>query len=71
MTQRDGDQLVTLHKAQKKLITQREAAKELDVTARHLRRLLKRLKAGRRSSVHPPIARQSFQSTDWRWTSAT
>lgn len=47
MTQRDRDQLVTLHKAQKKLITQREAAKELDVTARHLRRFVEAPESGK------------------------
>ena len=43
MTQRDRDRLVVLKKAQKKLITQKQAASELQLTERHVRRLLKRL----------------------------
>ena len=45
MTQRDRDRLVVLKKAQKKLITQKQAATELQLTQRQVRRLLKRLKA--------------------------
>jgi hypothetical protein len=37
MTQKDRDRLVVLKKAQKKLITQREAAEELQLTERHTR----------------------------------
>ena len=44
MTQRDRDRLVVLKKAQKKLITQRQAASELDLGERQVRRLLIRLK---------------------------
>jgi transposase len=44
MTQRDRDRLVVLKKAQKKLITQTQAAQELNLTVRQVRRLLKRLK---------------------------
>ena len=44
MTQRDRDRLVILKKAQKKLITQREAAAELGITERQVRRLLHALK---------------------------
>jgi len=40
MTQADRDRLVTLRKAKKKLITQREAAEELGLSVRHLKRLL-------------------------------
>jgi hypothetical protein len=36
----DRDRLVTLKKAKKKLITQREAAEELGVSTRHIKRLL-------------------------------
>lgn len=43
MTQRDRDRLVVLKKAQKKLVTQKQAAAELQVTERQVRRLLKRL----------------------------
>ena len=53
MTQRDRDRLVVLRKAQKKLITQRQAAAELQLTERHVRRLLVRLKeVGDRAVVH-------------------
>ena len=44
MTQADRDRLVALKKAKKKLITQREAAEELGITERHVRRLLRQLK---------------------------
>jgi len=40
MTQADRDRLVTLKKAKKKLITQRDAAEELGLSVRHIRRLL-------------------------------
>jgi hypothetical protein len=43
MTQAERD-LVALKKAKKKLITQREAAEELGITERHVRRLLHQLK---------------------------
>jgi len=46
MTQAERDRLVTLKKAKKRLITQRMAAEELDVTVRHVKRLLKALKKG-------------------------
>ena len=44
MTQRDRDRLVVLRKAEKKLIGQGQAARELGVTSRQIRRLLRRLK---------------------------
>jgi transposase len=40
------DRLVALKKAKKKLITQKEAAEELGITERQVRRLLKKLKKG-------------------------
>jgi len=53
MTQRERDRLVVLKKARKKLITQRQAAAELQVTERQVRRLLVRLKEiGDRAVVH-------------------
>jgi predicted ArsR family transcriptional regulator len=53
MTQRDRDRLVVLKKAQKKLIRQAQAAKELGVTARQVRRLLLALKAkGDKAVIH-------------------
>ena len=60
MTQKDRDRLVVLKKVQKKLITQRQAAEELGVTERHVRRMLVRLKkAGDRSMVHQLRGRPS------------
>ena len=44
MTQRDRDRLVVLKKAIKKLIKQSQAAKELNLSARQVRRLLRGLK---------------------------
>ena len=53
MTQRDRDRLVVLKKAQKKLITQRQAAVELQLSERQVRRLLVRLReVGDRAVVH-------------------
>jgi hypothetical protein len=46
MTQADRDRLVTLKKARKKLITQREAAEELGLSTRQVKRLLYALKKG-------------------------
>jgi biotin operon repressor len=44
MTQAERDRLVALKKAKKKLITQKQAAEELGITERHVRRLLRQLK---------------------------
>jgi transposase len=53
MTQAERDRLVALKKAKKKLITQKEAAQELGVTERHVRRLLGALKRrGDKAVVH-------------------
>ena len=53
MTQADRDRLVTLKKAKKKLITQREAAEELGLSVRHVKRLLLSLKKhGDKAVVH-------------------
>jgi transposase len=46
MTQKGRDRLVALRKAQKGLITQRQAATELSVSERQIRRLLRSLKKG-------------------------
>ena len=43
MSQRDRDRLVVLKKAQKKLIAQRQAAEELQLSERQIRRLLDKL----------------------------
>jgi len=60
MTQRDRDRLVVLKKAQKKLIKQSQAAKELDITPRQVRRLLRRLRdQGDAVVVHALRGRQS------------
>src|SRR2546426_5920920 len=53
MTQAERDRLVALKKAKKKLITQKQAAEELEVTERHVRRLLGALKRrGDKAVVH-------------------
>lgn len=53
MTPADRDRLVTLKKAKKKLITQREAAEELGVSIRHVKRLLYALKKhGDKAVIH-------------------
>src|ERR1043166_2114605 len=53
MTQAERDRLVTLKKAKKKLITQREAAEELGLSVRHVKRLIKALKEqGDKAVVH-------------------
>ena len=60
MTQRDRDRLVVLKKAQKKLITQKQAAAEMQLTERHVRRLLTRLKAdGDQAVIHALRGRPS------------
>jgi hypothetical protein len=68
MTQRERDRLVVLKRAQKRLITQRQAAAELEVTERHARRLLVRLKeVGDRAVVHGLRQRPSNR----RWSEET
>src|ERR1035438_7199244 len=53
MTQAERDRLVALKKAKKKLITQKQAAEELGITERHVRRLLGALKRrGDKAIVH-------------------
>lgn len=53
MTQADRDRLVTLRKAQKRLITQQHAAEELRITVRQVRRLLRKLEAqGDQAVIH-------------------
>jgi hypothetical protein len=53
MTQSDRDRLVALRKAKKKLITQREAAQELQLSVRQVKRLLQALKErGDQAVVH-------------------
>lgn len=53
MTQADRDRLVVLRKAKKKLITQREAAEELELSVRQVKRLLCALKKhGDQAVIH-------------------
>src|ERR1700674_4450973 len=53
MTQADRDRLVTLRKAKKDLITQREAAEELELSIRQVQRLLDRLQdRGDKAVIH-------------------
>lgn len=53
MTQQDRDRLVVLKKAQKKLITQAQAARELAISVRQVRRQLGALKArGDKAVIH-------------------
>jgi predicted DNA-binding transcriptional regulator YafY len=44
MSQRERDRLVVLRKAETKLITQRQAAQDLEVSERQIHRMLRRLK---------------------------
>ena len=69
MTQADRDRLVTLKKAKKRLITQREAAEELDLSVRQVKRLLFALKKrGDKAVVHglrgKPSKRKIGESTE-------
>ena len=53
MTQADRDRLVALKKAKKRLITQREAAIELGISERQVKRLLRAMnKSGDQAVVH-------------------
>ena len=69
MTQPDRDRLVTLKKAKRKLITQGEAAEELGVSRRHVKRMLKALKKrGDQSVIHglrgKPSNRRVVEATE-------
>src|SRR5450432_951757 len=71
MTQQDRDRLVALKKARKGLITQRQAAEELGQSERHIRRLLKQLKArGDKAVVQAlrgrPSNRKLDEKTRWK-----
>jgi hypothetical protein len=53
MTQEERDRLVTLKKAKKRMMTQQEAAENLEVTPRHVRRLITGLREqGDKSVIH-------------------
>src|SRR5947209_7706244 len=60
MTQTDRDRLVTLRKAKEKRIRQRQAAEELEVSERQVRRVLAKMRTvGDRAVVHGLRGRQS------------
>jgi transposase len=69
MTQADRDRLVALKKARKKLVTQREAAEELGLSVRQVKRLLYALKKHGDKAVvhglrHKPSNRRIAQSVE-------
>ncbi len=67
MTQADRDRLVTLKKAKKKLITQREAAEELELSIRQVKRLLYAMKKhGDQAVVHGLRGRRSNRRIEER-----
>ena len=72
MTQRDRDRLVALKKANNGLITQREAAAEIGQSERHVRRLLRELRAGGDAAVvhHQLRGRPSNRKLDDKVKSA-
>ena len=60
MSQAERDRLDALKRAKKKLITQQQAAKEIGVTERHVRRLLRKLRQkGDRAVIHELRGRTS------------
>lgn len=65
MTQAERDRLITLKKAQRGMLTQSEAATELGVTDRQVRRMLVRLKkSGDKSVLHGLAGRKSNRQLD-------
>jgi transposase len=65
MTQADRDRLVTLKKAKKRLITQREAAEELGISVRQVKRLVRGLKRrGDKIVIHGLRGRPSKRKLD-------
>ena len=65
MNQADRDRLVSLKKAKKKLITQKEAAEELGISERQVRRLLSKLKKrGDKAVVHALRGQPSNRKID-------
>ena len=60
MTQAERDRLVALKKAKKKLIAQKQAAEEIGVTERQVRRLLRKLRRkGDQAGIHELRGRAS------------
>jgi predicted ArsR family transcriptional regulator len=67
MTQQDRDRLVAFEESKEGLITQRQAAVELGHSERHIRRLLKQLKArGDKAVVQALRGRPSNRKLDER-----
>jgi transposase len=67
MDQADRDRLVTLKKAKKRLITQREAAEELGLSVRQVKRLLRELKRrGDKAVIHGLRGKRSSRKIDER-----
>ena len=65
MTQRDRDRLNALKKAEKGLITQRQAAEEIGQTERHIRRLLVKLNSeGDQVVIHGRRGKRSNRKAD-------
>jgi len=65
MTQAERDRLVALKKAKQKMITQRQAAEEIGVTERQVRRLLRKLKAqGDKAVIHALRGKPSNRKLD-------
>jgi transposase len=65
MNQADRDRLVTLKKAKKRLITQRQAAEELGVSVRQVKRLIRDLKArGDKAVIHGLRGKPSNQKIE-------
>jgi len=64
MTQRDRDRLVVLKKALKKLIKQSQAAQELGISARQVKRLLRAIREkGDKAVIHGLRGRPSQRKT--------
>ncbi len=60
MTQAERDRLVALKKAKKKLITQKQAAEEIGITERQVRRLVQKLRRkGDQAVIHELLGRES------------
>jgi hypothetical protein len=64
MTQAERDRLVALKKAKKKLITQKDAAAEIGITERQVRRLLKGSEETRRPSGDPCATGADIEAED-------
>ncbi len=65
MSQKERDRLKVLHEASKGQITQRQAAEQMEVSERQVRRLLKKLKGmGDRAVIHGLRGRASNRRTD-------